>query len=83
MQPFQSNAVWEPRLHEWQQKGANVLFFTFIHPVTMDVPPSFENLAKTRGTNVDGAIPSDTVILFAIGKIIFSNQKIQDYKQVL
>ena len=34
----------------------------------MDVPPAFEDLAKTRGTGVDGAIPSDTVILFAIGK---------------
>jgi len=71
---YESNAVWEPRLHEWQQKGANVLFFTFIHPVTMDVPPSFENLAKTRGTNVDGAIPSDTVILFAIGGYAYSSK---------
>ena len=35
----------------------------------MDVPPAFENLAKTRGTGVEGAIPSDTVILFAIGKL--------------
>jgi hypothetical protein len=65
---FENNAIWQPRLYEWQQKAANVLFFTFIHPVTMDVPPAFEDLAKTRGTGVDGAIPSDTVILFAIGK---------------
>ena len=65
---FENNAVWQPRLYDWQQKAANVLFFTFIHPVTMDVPPAFEDLAKTRGTGVDGAIPSDTVILFAIGK---------------
>ena len=65
---FENNAVWQPRLYDWQQKAANVLFFTFIHPVTMDVPPAFEDLAKTRGTGVEGAIPSDTVILFAIGK---------------
>jgi len=71
---YESNAIWEPRLYEWQKKGANVLFFTFIHPVTMDVPPAFENLAKTRGTGVDGAIPSDTVILFAIGGYAYSSK---------
>merc|ERR1712226_1659572 len=71
---FESEAVWEPRLYEWQQKAANVLFFTFIHPVTMDVPPSFANLAKTRGTGVEGAIPADTVILFAIGGYAYSSK---------
>ena len=38
---FESNADWEPRLYEYQQKGANVLFFTFIHPQTMDIPPGY------------------------------------------
>jgi len=71
---FESNAVWEPRLYEWQQKAANVLFFTFIHPITMDIPKSFENLAKTRGTGVPGAIPSNTVILFAIGGYAYSSK---------
>merc|ERR1711971_739923 len=71
---FENNAVWQPRLYDWQQKAANVLFFTFIHPVTMDVPPAFEDLAKTRGTGVDGAIPSDTVILFAIGGYAYSSK---------
>jgi len=71
---FENNAVWQPRLYEWQQKAANVLFFTFIHPVTMDIPPAFEDLAKTRGTNVEGAIPSDTVILFAIGGYAYSSK---------
>ena len=66
---FESDAIWEPELHEWQQKAANVLFFTFIHPVTMAVPPAFEKLAKTRGTGQPGAVPADTVILFAIGNI--------------
>merc|ERR1719191_2064082 len=33
----------------------------------MDVPPAFVNLAKTRGTNKEGAVPADTVILFAPG----------------
>ena len=65
---FESNADWEPRLYEYQQKGANVLFFTFIHPQTMEIPPAYQKLAKTRGTNVEGAVPADTVIIFAIGK---------------
>ena len=33
----------------------------------MDIPPSFKKLAKTRGTNAPGAVPADTVIIFAIG----------------
>ena len=65
---FESNADWEPRLYEYQQHGANVLFFTFIHPQTMEVPPAYTKLAQTRGTNVEGAVPADTVIIFAIGK---------------
>ena len=58
----------QPRLYPYQQKGANVLFFTFIHPTTMAIPPSFAKLAKTRGTDAEGAVPKDTVILFAIGR---------------
>ena len=34
---YDSTAEWEPELFEWQQKGSNVLFFTFIHPDTMEV----------------------------------------------
>ena len=41
----------------------------------MKVPKSFEKLAKTRGTRVEGAVPSDTVIMFAIGGQLYS----QDY----
>lgn len=69
---FESNAVWEPRLYDYQQKGANVLFFTFIHPQTMEIPPAFESLAKTRGKNEEGAIPEKTVIIFAIGGYAYS-----------
>ncbi len=69
---FESNAEWEPELFEWQRKGSNVLFFTFIHPGTMDVPPSFEKLAKSRGTGRPGSVPADTVIMFAIGGYAYS-----------
>ena len=64
---FDSNAEWQPRLHEYQQKGSNVLFFTFINPQTMEVPKAFQNLAQTRGTDVQGAVPNNTVIIFAVG----------------
>ena len=33
----------------------------------MQVPKSFQKLAATRGTGVDGAIPKDTKVIFAIG----------------
>ena len=69
---YESNAEWEPELFEWQQTGANVLFFTFIHPDTMDVPPAFQSLAATRGTDAPGAVPANTVILFAIGGYAYS-----------
>merc|ERR1719204_2312760 len=69
---YDSTAEWEPELFEWQQKGSNVLFFTFIHPGTMEVPPSFQKLAASRGTDQPGAVPSDTVIMFAIGGYAYS-----------
>ena len=64
---FETNAEWEPRLFSHQQQGANVLFFTFIHPQKMEVPKAFQNLAKTRGSSAEGAVPADTVIIFSIG----------------
>jgi len=67
-----ANGDWEPLLHPYQQTGANVLFFTFINPATMDVPISFRKLAASRGTNADGAVPADTRIIFAIGGYAYS-----------
>merc|ERR1711936_259611 len=69
---FDSTAQWNPELFPWQQKAANVLFFTFIHPGTMDVPPSFQKLAASRGGDAEGSVPSDTVIMFAIGGYSYS-----------
>ena len=63
---------WTPELFPWQQESANVLFFTFIHPETMAIPPSFKKLAATRGTDAPGAVPADTVIIFAIGGYAYS-----------
>lgn len=64
---YGDNSNWDPRLYEYQQKGANVLFFTFIHPTTMQVPKSFQKLAATRGSSKPGSVPSNTRIIFAIG----------------
>merc|ERR1711997_1033945 len=35
---------------------------------------AFVNLAKTRGTDQEGAVPADTVILFALGGYAYSVQ---------
>ena len=40
------NDGWEPSLYPYQQQGANVLFFTFINPETMDIPISFGKLGE-------------------------------------
>lgn len=32
-----------------------------------DVPPAFTKLARSRGTDEEGAVPKDTTIMFAIG----------------
>jgi len=66
------NSTWEPLLHPYQQEGANLLFFTFINPATMDVSVAFQKLAATRGTGAEGAVPADTLILFAIGGYAYS-----------
>ena len=63
---------WQPILYDWQQTSANVLFFTFIHPQEMVVPIAMKNLAMTRGTSALGAVPKDTIILFAIGGYAYS-----------
>lgn len=70
---FHSDADdWEPLLYPYQQTGANVLFFTFINPETMEVPIAFSKLAATRGKDTEGAVPADTLVLFAIGGYAYS-----------
>jgi len=69
---FGLNDDWEPSLYPYQQNGANILFFTFINPENMEVPLSFRKLAATRGTDMEGAVPADTKIIFAIGGYVYS-----------
>jgi len=70
---YDSNKDWQPQLYPYQQNGSDILFFTFINPDDMpSVPPAFSNLAKTRGTSADGAVPTGTTILFAIGGQAYS-----------
>ena len=69
---YDDNSDWDPRLYEYQQKGANVLYFTFIHPDSMQVPRAFRKLAATRGSSKPGSVPSNTRIIFAIGGYSYS-----------
>jgi len=70
---YDSTKEWQPQLYPYQQNGSDILFFTFINPDDMPaVPPAFANLAKTRGSNEIGAVPSSTTILFAIGGQAYS-----------
>jgi len=70
---YTSNSNWQPMLPEYMAKGSNLLFFTFIDPTNMKVPPAYINLAKTRGKNNNGSIPQNTVILFSVGGESYSN----------
>merc|ERR1712117_162268 len=69
---FETGADWEPKLFPWQQESSNVLFFTFIHPETMEVPRAYQKLAATRGSGAPGSVPANTVIMFAIGGYAYS-----------
>merc|ERR1712079_584221 len=69
---FETDADWEPKLFPWQQEASNVLFFTFIHPDSMEVPRAYQKLAATRGSGAPGSVPANTVIMFAIGGYAYS-----------
>ena len=69
---YGSRDDWNPRLHPYQQRGANMYIFTFINPITLTVPRSFATLARSKGTNAPGAVPSDAKILFSIGGFGYS-----------
>jgi hypothetical protein len=64
---YGSDNVWQPALVDSVVKGSNTVFFTFINPTHMRVPPAFSALAKTRGNGQNGSIASGTTILFSIG----------------
>jgi len=69
---FHTDSDWNPQLYEYQQAGANVLFFTFINPATMEVPISYQKLAASRGTGAEGSVSADTRIIFAVGGYAYS-----------
>ena len=70
---YTSNDTWQPYLQPTITMGSNTVFFTFINPTTMSVPPAFTKLAKTRGASGTRSIPSTTTILFSIGGESYSN----------
>jgi len=68
---YTSSDNWQPALYDYQTTGANVLWFTFINPQNMTVPPAFANLAKCRGQS--GCPTSSQKIIFSIGGEGYSN----------
>jgi len=72
VQGYTSNDNWQPALPDWLQTGSNVIFFTFINPKDMNVPPAFSNLAKTRGSGKQGSVPAGTTIIFSVGGYTYS-----------
>jgi len=43
---FGTSDNWTPKLYSYQQSAFNVLYFSFIDPLTMTVPKSFINLVS-------------------------------------
>jgi len=71
--PYHSDYDWQPVLHPYQQKGANVLFLAFLNPATMPaLPPAMANLAATRGSSEPGSVPSSTILIPSLGGYAYS-----------
>jgi hypothetical protein len=55
------------------QEGANVLFFTFINPATMEIPLAFQKLGKHPKKDLDilfkGAVSTDIGFYFRFYKL--------------
>ena len=47
--------------------GFYIASYFFLTKLNFSFTTAFQKLAKTRGTNVDGAVPANTVVIFAIG----------------
>jgi len=62
---------WQPSLYDYQTQGSNVLFFTFINPQNMTVPPAYSNLAKCQGQS--GCPTNEQLIIFSIGGASYSD----------
>merc|ERR1719203_2499505 len=70
---YTSTYRWTPQLFPYQQSGSNVIYLTFLNPQLMPaVPPGMAALAQSRGSSATGAVPTNTVILFAIGGQAYS-----------
>ena len=41
MYGFTSTSLWTPKLFPYQQTAFNVLYFAFVNPITMTVPPGY------------------------------------------
>eukprot|EP00128_Syssomonas_multiformis_P008591 Colp12_sorted_trinity150504_noHs@34772 len=62
---YTQNDDWTPALFDYQKKGANVLYFSFVHPGTMKIPSAFPKLAAE-------AHSLGKTVIFAIGGYTYS-----------
>ena len=68
---YTSTSNWQPELYEYQLKGFNVVWLTFINPKLMPaVPPAMINLAKCKGQ--PGCPASDVPVIVSIGGEAYS-----------
>jgi hypothetical protein len=66
---YTSTNYWKPSLYQYQKSGANVLYFTFINPTNLSIPPAFASLSQTLRKDTNRP-----TILFAIGGYSYSNK---------
>ena len=72
--PYTSVDDWQPVLYDYQKSGANTLFLTFVNPMTMDIPPAFDRLIETRGSQQPGSVPDGTHIIYSVGGQAYSHK---------
>ena len=65
--PYTDLHNWIPQLRPYQVDGFNVFFLTFVDPASMVVPHAMRNLAATRGTDAEGAVPEHTKLVVSVG----------------
>eukprot|EP00486_Rosalina_sp_Unknown_P000760 CAMPEP_0201564510 /NCGR_PEP_ID=MMETSP0190_2-20130828/2846_1 /ASSEMBLY_ACC=CAM_ASM_000263 /TAXON_ID=37353 /ORGANISM="Rosalina sp." /LENGTH=283 /DNA_ID=CAMNT_0047980769 /DNA_START=24 /DNA_END=872 /DNA_ORIENTATION=+ len=68
---YTSTSTWTPNLYDYQINGANVIFLTFLNPVSMpNVPPAMAALAKCKGQS--GCPSASTPVIFSVGGYSYS-----------
>ena len=63
---YTGDADWQPKLYPYQEKGANVIWMTFVNPETMPaIPPAMKRLAACKGE--EGCPGKDVPTIVSVG----------------